>query len=65
MWVEYKDSRRKPRRLHIVRTDIANTIRVYLDPTEPTFLGFLIMNSLYKSFERYLFGVKVGLEGLG
>ena len=24
----------------------------YLDPTEPTFLGFLIMISLYKSLKR-------------
>ena len=26
--------------------------RAYLDPKEPTFLGFLIMNSLYKSLKR-------------
>ena len=26
--------------------------RAYLDPTEPTFLGLLIMISLYKSLER-------------
>ena len=26
--------------------------RAYLDPTEPTFLGLLIMNSLYKSLKR-------------
>ena len=28
------------------------TQRPYLDPKEPTFLGFLIMNSLYKSLKR-------------
>ena len=31
----------------------------YLDPKEPTFLGFLVMKSLYKSLKGRLFGVKV------
>ena len=34
-----------------------------MDPEEPTFSGFLIMNSLYKSLEQgRLFGVKVGFR---
>ena len=38
-------------------------IRAYLNPEEPTFLGFLIMISLYiKSLKRF-FRVKVGVKG--
>ena len=38
--------------------------RVYLDPKEPTVLGFLTMISLYyKSLKGRLFGVKVGFRG--
>ena len=36
--------------------------RVYLDPKEPTFSGFLIMVSENKSKKRSLFGVKVGFS---
>ena len=38
---------------------------VYLDPKEPTFLGLLIMISLYRSKKKVLWGLSRGQGSLG
>ena len=36
----------------LIRLIPPKPLNPYLDPKEPTFLGFLVMNSLYKSVKR-------------